>query len=76
MSKRVVTLPCKHFWQFESPNGETSRGVCRYCGAVQEAKNCLDDRTVQEYEIGQSKPFWLLSPLKKRGQSEGTTKSR
>jgi len=30
---------CKHYWIIESPNGPTSRGVCKYCGAEKEFDN-------------------------------------
>ncbi len=33
-------MTCKsHFWLVESPNGPTSIGRCRYCGAVKELAN-------------------------------------
>lgn len=25
---------CVHFWLIDTPDGETSQGVCRFCGAV------------------------------------------
>lgn len=30
-----------HRWAIESPNGPTSMGICRYCGAVKEFKNSV-----------------------------------
>ncbi len=30
---------CTHFWIIEEPSGPTSKGVCRYCGAVKEFLN-------------------------------------
>ena len=30
---------CTHFWIIESPKGATSKGMCRYCGAVKEFMN-------------------------------------
>lgn len=30
---------CSHYWVIESPNGPTSRGVCKYCGAEEEFGN-------------------------------------
>jgi len=30
---------CKHYWIIESPDGPTSRGVCKYCGVEEEFKN-------------------------------------
>lgn len=32
---------CCHHWRIESPNGPTSRGVCRRCGAVREFHNSV-----------------------------------
>jgi hypothetical protein len=34
---------CVHRWVIESPNGETSRGVCRYCGAEKDFPNAAED---------------------------------
>ncbi|MBI1885251.1 MAG: hypothetical protein HYS09_02885 [Chloroflexi bacterium] len=31
--------PCAHHWLIENPNGETSIGVCKYCGASREFRN-------------------------------------
>ncbi len=30
---------CNHYWIIESPNGPTSRGVCKHCGAEEEFSN-------------------------------------
>lgn len=30
-----------HHWLIESPNGPTSKGVCRLCGAEREFKNSI-----------------------------------
>ena len=30
-----------HHWLIESPNGPTSKGTCRLCGAVREFKNSV-----------------------------------
>ncbi len=30
---------CTHFWIIERPLGPTSKGVCKYCGAVKEFLN-------------------------------------
>ncbi len=34
---------CCHYWMIESPQGPTSRGVCKFCGAVKEFDNCGPD---------------------------------
>jgi hypothetical protein len=48
MAKRAAqlsTVPngggCAHFWRIESPNGPTSKGRCKHCGAVQEFMNSI-----------------------------------
>ena len=30
---------CHHYWVIESPNGPTSRGFCRFCGAERDFLN-------------------------------------
>lgn len=30
---------CKHYWDIEPPNGPTSIGICRHCGAQDEFSN-------------------------------------
>ena len=37
--KRIAEVQCTHYWIIETPDGPTSRGVCKYCGAVKEFKN-------------------------------------
>ena len=34
---------CAHRWVIESPNGETSHGICRVCGAEKEFPNSAED---------------------------------
>ena len=34
---------CVHRWVIESPEGETSHGTCRVCGAEKEFPNAADD---------------------------------
>ena len=34
---------CVHRWVIESPNGETSHGRCRHCGAEKEFPNAAED---------------------------------
>jgi hypothetical protein len=42
MSKMVIQPEkCVHYWIIESPHGPTSKGQCRYCGAVAEFFNDL-----------------------------------
>lgn len=38
--QKTETKPkCTHYWVIESPQGPTSRGVCKLCGAVSEFSN-------------------------------------
>ena len=35
----VDEAKCKHYWIIDSPNGPTSKGVCKYCGVENEFSN-------------------------------------
>jgi hypothetical protein len=51
MSKAGVTQverarkhrPCRHHWLIESPQGPTSMGICKLCGAQREFSNSVTD---------------------------------
>ncbi len=45
---------CIHRWRIESPNGATSHGVCRNCGAEKEFPNSAEDG-LWEREVPQSR---------------------
>jgi len=32
---------CRHHWLIETPQGATSKGVCKLCGAVREFRNAV-----------------------------------
>lgn len=32
---------CCHYWIIETPNGPSSRGYCKYCGAERDFRNTL-----------------------------------
>ena len=34
---------CAHRWVIESPNGDTSHGICRVCGAEKDFPNAAED---------------------------------
>jgi hypothetical protein len=34
---------CQHRWVIETPNGETSQGVCRVCGSKKDFPNAAED---------------------------------
>lgn len=35
----VPRQDCAHHWEIETPNGPTSEGVCRTCGATRDFSN-------------------------------------
>jgi hypothetical protein len=37
---------CAHHWLIESPAGETSRGVCQFCGASRQFSNYNQRQTI------------------------------
>jgi hypothetical protein len=39
--KQTSKAECVHYWVIESPQGPVSRGVCKYCGAVNEFRNYM-----------------------------------
>lgn len=32
---------CAHYWRVDAPNGPTSVGVCKHCGAIGEFRNSI-----------------------------------
>lgn len=40
-TEETTTSDCEHFWLIESPNGPTSVGTCRRCGAKSEFRNSM-----------------------------------
>ena len=53
MPKTIIKAPeadtpdtkpsCAHHWVIATPNGETSRGVCKVCGTEKEFPNSAED---------------------------------
>ncbi len=41
--ERQEATTCRHHWIIEVPNGPTSRGVCKRCGAEREFRNSSED---------------------------------
>ena len=39
--RTAVEEQCRHHWVIESPNGPSSIGICKRCGAVTESNNYL-----------------------------------
>jgi hypothetical protein len=56
---------CGHHWVIESPDGPTSRGRCKLCGAVKEFSNYLPYTSWAEEKAAKSKRS------RNRGQEEG-----
>jgi len=42
MPNPEAPAPCVHWWIIETPNGATSTGRCKYCGAEREFKNVFE----------------------------------
>jgi len=55
LKKRVNKAKCHHHWVIESPDGPTSIGICKYCGAVKEFSNFLPFSTWEDYGSKQNK---------------------
>ena len=51
---------CRHYWIIESPDGSTSKGVCKFCGAESEFNNSLPDLWAGSDTL---LPFDLFGPL-------------
>jgi hypothetical protein len=43
LEKDIEQKQCTHYWIIDSPNGHTSTGVCKFCGAVHEFSNDFGD---------------------------------
>ena len=46
---------CIHYWVIDSPEGPTSRGICRLCGAEDEFSNYISYPSWQDTKWGRSK---------------------
>lgn len=44
---------CQHHWRIDPPNGATSLGTCKVCGAVREFRNSTTD-SIWENDSGES----------------------
>ncbi len=42
--------PCQHHWVYESPNGPTSKGVCKKCGETREDRNTIKQARAERME--------------------------
>lgn len=51
---------CPHYWEIEEPHGRTSRGVCRWCGAIAEFPNWMPTIEIwglHDYKSSRRDPF-------------------
>ena len=46
-------VECRHHWRIASPNGATSRGVCKRCGAERDFPNSTNE-SVWDNDHGES----------------------
>jgi hypothetical protein len=46
MIEAMAVEACAHWWRIETPNGETSRGTCKHCGAERSFANSSQTRTM------------------------------
>ena len=58
--KHVTKRKCHHHWVIDSPDGPTSTGICKYCGAAKEFDNYLpfsswDEETAKQKRRSKSK---------------------
>jgi hypothetical protein len=42
----MAVSACAHWWQIETPNGETSSGTCKHCGAERSFANSSQTRAM------------------------------
>jgi hypothetical protein len=52
---------CRHRWLIATPNGPTSEGVCRLCGARRDFRNSSDDYISDGLPSADSRPVELPS---------------
>ena len=43
VQERRRRTSCRHHWLIDTPNGATSRGVCKRCGAARRFPNAAED---------------------------------
>jgi hypothetical protein len=48
---------CRHHWRIDAPNGATSMGRCKICGAVREFANSSSD-SIWENDSSDSSRSW------------------
>jgi hypothetical protein len=48
---------CRHHWRIASPNGSTSMGTCKICGAIREFSNSSTD-SIWENDSSDSGNRW------------------
>jgi len=76
MRSKVKTAPqeqidgsgCRHHWVIESPQGPSSRGVCKLCGVEKEFQNFMPDMS---WDGDQSSLFGLSREKGIKSDKEG-----
>ena len=53
---------CQHYWVLQSPTGEISQGVCKYCGKVRGFKNATEDFVWRE-ERAADLAYWGMGDV-------------
>jgi hypothetical protein len=52
----TATAACMHHWLIDSPEGPSSRGVCKLCGAIDEFKNYVPYPSWQDVKWKRQEP--------------------
>jgi len=47
---------CCHYWLIDSPNGTTSRGVCKFCGEERDFFNSVPEFTLYKRAQKETEP--------------------
>ncbi len=63
--KRLRRSKCQHYWIIDAPDGPTSKGVCKHCGATREFANYWPYST-WERETAKAVELPVLRNLKSR----------
>ncbi len=47
---------CRHHWRIAPPDGTTSRGICKHCGAQRDFPNTTDSNAWEATTAGSPRP--------------------
>lgn len=65
------TRECRHHWLIETPQGATSRGVCKLCGQEKEFRNSFDG--IWDREPGPEAGHVRVSTVKQIARDDGAS---